>query len=83
MKKLLATAAFLVIGGIGLMSQTPPPQPDDPSSGGGTGPVGGGAPVGSGLIILLTLGAAYGGKKVYELKKDYNEKNNRISNMKQ
>ncbi len=67
MKKLFATAAFLVIGGIALMSQTPPPPPDNPSSGGG--PVGGGAAIGSGIAILLALGAGYGAKKVYDFRK--------------
>ena len=67
MKKLFATAAFLMIGGIALMSQTPPPPPDNPSSGGG--PVGGGAAIGSGIAILLALGAGYGAKKVYDFRK--------------
>lgn len=42
----------------------PPPPPA-----GGHGAAGnqesGGAPIGSGLFILLGLGAAYGGKKIY------------------
>jgi len=63
MKKLFATAAFLVIGVMALMSQTPPPPPDDPSLGGTNGPVGGGAPVGSGIELLLLMGAGYGIKK--------------------
>jgi len=33
------------------------------------GPVGGGAPVGSGLALLISLGAIYGGKKVYIYRK--------------
>jgi hypothetical protein len=36
-------------------------------------PLGGSAPVGGGMVILLTLGAAYGGKKVYNLFKDDKE----------
>ncbi len=56
-----------MIGGIALMSQTPPPPPDNPSSGGG--PVGGGAAIGSGIAILLALGAGYGAKKVYDFRK--------------
>ncbi|MFC1731783.1 hypothetical protein ACFL6I_15805 [candidate division KSB1 bacterium] len=40
----------------------PPPQHGDP----GDHPVGGSAPIGSGLIILLVLGAGYGSKKVYD-----------------
>ena len=48
-----------------------PPNPGNGSDpGGGSTPVGGGsAPSGSGFGILLVLGAAYGGKKVYDLKK--------------
>jgi hypothetical protein len=50
----------------------PPPPPGDPST--GDGPVGGGgAPIGSGIAILLTLGAAYGGRKVYQYWKSQNE----------
>jgi len=47
-------------------------QSTDPGDPGGDPvgpPVGGGAPIGGGLFILLGLGAAYGGKKVYELNK--------------
>ena len=40
-----------------------------PSGGGGGTPVGGFVPVGSGLIILLALGAGYGTKKVYDARK--------------
>jgi len=66
MKRLIATAAFLVIGGIALMSQTPPPPNGGDNPGIGNTPVGGGAPVGSGVLILIALGAAYGGKKVWD-----------------
>ncbi len=44
-----------------------------PDPGGGTSgepPLGGGAPIGGGLFILLGLGAAYGGKKLYDLRKE-------------
>jgi hypothetical protein len=68
MKKILAIAAFLMISGFSLMSQTPPPPPNDPSNGGGTGPVGGGAPIGSGIVLLMTMAAWYCGHKVYKLK---------------
>jgi len=37
------------------------PQPGDQ-------PLGGGAPVGGGTFILLALGAAYGGKKIMNVK---------------
>ncbi len=67
MKKILALTAILLIGGFSLLAQDPPPPPNEPS-GGNNPPVGGGSPVGSGLTIMLALGAAYGGKKIYELK---------------
>ncbi len=43
--------------------------PDPPPQGGDKPPVGGGAPIGSGLVILLVLGSAYGVKKLYNYKK--------------
>ena len=52
-------------------------QAMSPSDPGGTPeagtPLGGGAPIGGGLGILLTLGAAYGGKKVYHFFQDDKE----------
>ncbi|MEZ5197645.1 MAG: hypothetical protein R2764_15030 [Bacteroidales bacterium] len=41
------------------------PLPYDPGIGGGSGnaPVGGGAPLGEGLIVLLSMGVCYGVKK--------------------
>ncbi|MBK9292327.1 MAG: hypothetical protein IPM52_11975 [Bacteroidetes bacterium] len=46
-----------------LLAQGPPSPPLDPVSGGG--PVGGSAPVGSGIDLLLLMGAAYGSRKLY------------------
>jgi hypothetical protein len=63
----LATAIVLAMS-ITVMADQPP----DPGSGGpGTGdlPVGGGSPIGGGLIILLSFGVGYGLKKVYNIKK--------------
>jgi len=47
------------------------PNPGENSGGGGVsgGPIGGTAPIGSGLVMLLGLGMAYGAKKVYDLRK--------------
>ena len=66
MKKLLSIVIVLFLS-ISLSAQVPP----SPNDGGGAPdagntPVGGGAPIGGGLFVLLALGAAYGGKKVYE-----------------
>ncbi len=38
-------------------------------AGGGTGIVGGGAPIGRGMVLLIVMAAGYGGKKVYDFKK--------------
>jgi hypothetical protein len=47
-----------------------PPPPNPSQTGGGNNlPVGGGAPIGSGLAILLALGAAYGWKKAVAMRK--------------
>jgi len=67
--KILVVTAFLLAGPIFLSAQ---PMPSDGDAGGGVtngGPIGGAAPIGGGLIIMLTLGAAYGAKKVYNIRK--------------
>lgn len=74
MKKIIAQLSLvtvLILTSTALLAQGPPPPPGDPNAGGG--PVGGNAPIGSGIAILLTLGAAYGGRKVYQYWKDQKE----------
>jgi len=44
-------------------------QPPDPGGGPTGDPVGGGAPIGGGLIIMAVLGAVYGTKKVFDVRK--------------
>ncbi|MDP3462010.1 MAG: hypothetical protein Q8S18_04375 [Bacteroidales bacterium] len=61
--KTILTITF-VVGSSVLLAQVPPPPPGG-GHGGGDNQPGGGAPIGSGIGILLALGAAYGGKKVY------------------
>jgi len=46
--------------------QAPPPQDDNPA--GGT-PMGGSAPIGGGVAMLMAMGVAYGGKKYYDYRK--------------
>ncbi len=54
-----------------LNAQTDPPPPPPSGHGGSTNqPPGGGAPIGSGLFILIGLGAAYGAKKLHAKKKE-------------
>jgi hypothetical protein len=66
--KILALTASILIVPMFLSAQ---PAPWDPTIGGGEGnyPVGGGAPIGGGLIIMLALAAGYGTKKVYDARK--------------
>ena len=56
------------------LSDNPPPPPNGAGTG---GPGGGGTPVGApidgGMGILLALGLAYGGKKLYNMRKDKTE----------
>ncbi len=46
----------------------PPPPPGGTGSGSGGTPIGGGAPISGGIGILLALGIAYGGRKIYQMK---------------
>jgi hypothetical protein len=70
MKKVIQILAilFVILVPVILSAQ---PQPWDPTVGGGEGlnPVGGGAPIGGGLLILLSLAIGYGSKKIYEARK--------------
>lgn len=74
MKKIIKIYLVAILLFIGLSqsgfiySQVP-----DPPSGHGSSSnqsQGGGAPIGSGLFILIALGAAYGGKKMYAIRKE-------------
>lgn len=68
--KLLIAGIFFLFLSIGVMAQGPPNPPGGSHGGSGDAGPGGGAPIGGGLLILLSLGAAYGGKKLYDLKKE-------------
>ena len=67
--KTVATAAMVLLSFV-LFAQNPP----HPNNGGGPGagntPVGGGAPIDGGLTFLLIMGAAYGGKKIYKIRRN-------------
>lgn len=73
MKKLKLILVLFAIVALPLLSlsDTPPPPPNGT---GGGGPGGGGVPVGApidgGMGILLALGLAYGGKKLYSMRKE-------------
>lgn len=80
MKKILFMLIFmmtLLISGNGFAQGPGGGGPPPPPGGGGTGGDPGhgqsgnqGAPIGGGLEILLVLGMAYAGKKVYQLRKE-------------
>ena len=66
-KRLTATAAFLVFTTFAFVlispnatAQTDPPPNNGTTGSGGGVPVGGGAPIGGGIMILATMGLAYG-----------------------
>lgn len=62
------TITLLIAGAtlITLNSKAADPPPPPPGHGSTGNVPGGGAPIGSGLFILLGLGAAYGGAKGYK-----------------
>ena len=66
---LLASSFILAISPL-IISDVMADEPPDPGGGPGGGdlPVGGGSPVAGGFIILATLGAAYGVKRIYDFR---------------
>lgn len=68
--KIILTGAAILFLSIGVMAQGPPPPPAGGHGQTGDKDPGGGAPIGSGIVILLSLGAAYGGKKIYDMKQE-------------
>jgi len=48
----------------------PPSNPPDAGDLSSSNSQGGRAPIGGGLFILLGLGAAYGGRKLYQIRKE-------------
>ena len=65
MKKIIILFAFVILGSITLLAQAPPHPPTTANNGGTNGVVGGNAPVGSGLAIMLVMSALYAGKKSF------------------
>jgi len=61
----LVVILFFAIAGLNAQSMAPSDPPGGPEL--GDEPIGGGAPISGGTLILIGLAAAYGGKKVYHL----------------
>ena len=74
MKKIRTIITLTLFFVLPLLTIADPPPP--PGSGGGAAPGGGqtpvGAPIDGGFGILLALGLAYGGKKIYDAYKAKN-----------
>lgn len=69
-KILLVALIITITATVNIYSQPPPPPPSSGHGSTTNQAPGGGAPIGGGLFILLGLGAAYGGKKLYDLRKE-------------
>jgi len=68
-KTLLLSVTFILFAATGF-SQGPPPPPSGAGHGASGNQTGGNAPIGGGLFILMGLGAAYGGRKLYKVNKE-------------
>ncbi len=66
-KKIVLSLVFVFVASVSSSFAQGPGNPPGGGPGGGAPPVGGGAPIGGGTVMLLILGAAYGGKKVFNL----------------
>jgi hypothetical protein len=72
MKKLIAIAALALFFALPMITiADPPPPPGQGGSPNNTGGVPVGAPIDGGFGILLVLGAAYGGLKIYKMRKEH------------
>jgi hypothetical protein len=71
----LIIVGLLIIVPVILATASAPPAPPNPVGGPGTGdaPIGGLAPIGSGIVMLISMGAAYGAKKIYNARKKLEE----------
>lgn len=64
--KIFCLAIFLSVTSLGIAQGPPDPDPDP--SGNGDNGIGGSAPIGNGIGILMILGAAYGTRKTLKIK---------------
>ncbi len=66
-KQIVLSIVFVFAVSFAFAQTKDPGDPPGGGPGGGDPPVGGGAPIGGGTVMLLVLGAAYGGKKLFSL----------------
>lgn len=67
--KLILTVLLSIVFSLSMLAQGPPDPPDGHGENDDQQP-GGNAPISSGVFILLSLGAAYGGRKLYQLREE-------------
>ena len=70
---LIIIGLLIIVPVIIVSASAPPPPPPPGGPGTGDTPIGGMAPIGSGLALLLSMGAAYGAKKIYDARKRLEE----------
>ncbi len=66
--RLIFTLAIAISASV-VFAQDPPPPPGGGHGQGGNQTPGGSAPLTGGIALLVTFGAAYGAKKVYDARK--------------
>ena len=70
---LIITGLLIIVPVIIASASAPPPPPPPGGPGTGDTPIGGMAPIGSGIVLLISMGAAYGAKKIYDARKRLEE----------
>ncbi len=70
---LLLVLMMILVGNNVVIGQQPPPPPGGHGLNGNQGS-GGSAPLGSGLVVLLAMGTAYGARKLTCARKKPNDK---------
>ena len=70
MKKMIISLAIVIFTAVAAISAPPPPPQQNEIDGYGPPFPHVGAPIGSGVAIFLLLGSIYGGKKIYNIKRE-------------
>ena len=71
--KLLIITAIVIVPLLTATASVPPPPPPPPGGGGDPIPIGGTAPIEGGVVILVSMAAAYGAKKIYDARRRLEE----------
>lgn len=71
-KQIALTLSCIFISGRNAFAFDPPGPGGDPSTNPNNDPLGGGAPLGDGLVFLILIGIIYAGLKIYHIHKSKN-----------